>query len=51
VRLDREAKRGISDVKGEIYQRTGINSARLRQKMRIEVNVLDYATREVLFIL
>ena len=32
----------------EIYKRTNVSSIRLRQRMRIEVNVLDYIIKEVL---
>jgi len=30
--LDREARRGIQGVKGEVYKRTSISSTGLRQK-------------------
>jgi len=32
VGLDREAGKGIQNVKRKIYKRTGVNSTRLRQK-------------------
>jgi len=32
VRLDKEARKGVSEVEEEILKRTGINSTRLRQK-------------------
>ena len=49
--LGREAGEGISGVKEEVYKRTGISSIRLRyKKMRMEVNVLDYAIRGILSI-
>ena len=49
--LDREAGEGISGVKEEVYKRTSISNIRLRyKKMRMEVNVLDYAIRGILSI-
>ena len=45
-----EAREDVSEVKGKIYKRTDISYTRLRQKMRIEVDALDYATGEVLSI-
>jgi len=50
VGLDREVKEGIQEIKGEVYKRTSVNSTRLRQKMRMKVNALDYAIGSVLSI-
>jgi len=50
VGLDRKAREGISGVEGEIHKRTSISNAGFRQKMRIEVDVSDYATKRVLSI-
>ncbi len=47
--MDRETGEGVSAVKREIHKRTGVSSTRLRQKMRMEVNTLDYVTGRVLF--
>ena len=47
--MNRKAREGVQRVKGEIHKKTGIISIRFRQKMRIKVNTLDYATEEVLF--
>jgi len=46
--LDREAGENVSGVEGEIHKRTGISSIRLRQKIIMEVDALDYATGGVL---
>ena len=46
--LYRETRKDISKVEGKIHKRTGVSSTRFRQKIRIEVNTLDYATGEVL---
>jgi len=48
VGLYRETRKDISKVEGKIHKRTGVSSTRFRQKIRIEVNTLDYATGEVL---
>ena len=48
--LDRKAREGISGVEGEIHKKTSVSNARFRQKMRIKVDVSDYATKRVLFI-
>ena len=49
--MDREVKSSIQEVEEEIYKRISISSNRLRQKkIRIEVNVLNYMIRGVLFI-
>ena len=47
--LDREVEEGVSEAEEKIYKRTSISSTRLRQKMRMEVNPLDYAIGGVLF--
>ena len=47
--LDREVEEGVSGAEEKIYKRTSISSTRLRQKMRMEVDALDYAIGEVLF--
>ena len=39
-----------SGIKGKIHKRTGTDSTRFRQKMRIEVYVSDYSIEEVLSI-
>ena len=49
IGLDREARKDILGAKEEVYKRTNISSTRSRQKMRIKVDVSDYATEEVLF--
>jgi len=46
--LDRKAGRGILEIEGEVYKRTSVSSTRFRQKKRIEVDVSDYATEEIL---
>ena len=48
--IDRETEEGVLVVKREIHKRTGVSSTGLRQKMRIEVNTLEYVTGGVLFI-
>ena len=50
MELDRKVGRSIYGVKGEIYKRTGVGSTRLRQKMRMEVDVLDCIIKGALFI-
>jgi len=49
VKLDKEAGESVPRVEREVYKRTDISSTSPRQKMRMEVNALDYATGEVLF--
>ena len=46
--MDREAGKGVQRAKGEVYKRTGVSSTRLRQKMRMEVDALDYVIGGVL---
>ena len=47
--MDKNAGEGISGVKGEVHKRTGVSSTRFRyKKIRMEVNMLDYATEGVL---
>ena len=46
--LDREARESIQGTEREIQKRTSVNSTRFRQKIRMEVNTLDYAMGEVL---
>ena len=41
-----ELNREVEGVEGEIYKRTGVSSTELRQKKRMEVDVLDYAMGE-----
>ena len=42
--------RGIQKFEGEVYKRTGVSSTGFRQKkIRMEVDVLDYAIGGVLF--
>jgi len=48
VGLDRKAREGILGVKEEIHKRTSVSNAGFRQKMRIEVDMSDYATKRVL---
>ena len=48
MELDRKIREGIWEVEGKIHKRTSISSTRLRQKIRIEVDVLDYAMRGIL---
>jgi len=43
--LNRKAGKGISGAEGKVYK---ISSARLRQKIKIEVDTLDYTTEKVL---
>jgi len=47
--LEKETRKSVSEAKGEIYKKTNVSSTGLEKKMRIEVGILDYATREVLF--
>jgi len=46
--LNIKAGEGISGAKGKVYKRTSVSSARLRQKIKIEVDILDYTTEKVL---
>jgi len=46
--LDREAAESVPRVEREVYERTSVSSISPRQKMRIEVNISDYTTEEVL---
>jgi len=46
--LDREAGESVPRVEREVYERTSVSSISPRQKMRIEVNISDYTTEEVL---
>ena len=47
--LDRETGESISGVEEEVYKETSVSSTRLRfKKMRMEVNILYYATGEIL---
>ena len=48
--LDRKSGESISRVEREVYERTGVSSTRPKKKMRIEVNVSDYAMRGILSI-
>jgi len=50
VGLNRKAEEGVSGVEEKIYKRTGVSSTKFRQKMRMEVDVLDYTIGGVLFI-
>ena len=45
--LDREIEQGIWETKEEIHKRTSISSIRLRLKMRMEVDILDYIIEEI----
>ena len=47
--MEKETRESVPEVKEEIYKKTNVSSTGLEKKMRIEVGVLDYATREVLF--
>ena len=47
--LDRKVGESIQGTEGEIYKRISVSSARFRQKMRIEVNTLNYVIEGVLF--
>ena len=47
--LNREARKSIQKVKGEIYKRTSAASD-LDKKIRMEVDVSDYTTEGVLSI-
>jgi len=48
--LDREIEKGVLGVERRVYKRTSVSSTRLRQKMRMEVNMSDYSTEGVLLI-
>ena len=48
--MDREVGKGIQEVNGKVYQRTGISNTRLRQKLRMEIGVSDYTMGDILFI-
>jgi len=48
VRLDKETRESILGVEGEVYKRTGASSTGFRQKIRIEVNILEYMLGGVL---
>ena len=47
--MDREVRKGIQKAGGEIYKRTSVSSIKFRQKMRMEVDALDYTIGDVLF--
>ena len=48
--IDRKTREDILGIKKEVYNRTGVNNTRFRQKkMRVKVDASDYTTREVLF--
>ena len=46
--MNRKAGKGISGAEGKVYKRTSVSSARLRQKIKIEVDILNYTTEKVL---
>ena len=46
--MDREIGKSVQRAKRKVYQGTSVSSTGLRQKMRMEVNILDYATEGVL---
>ena len=46
--MDKETRKGIQGTKRNVYKRTNASSTRLRQKMRMEADVSDYATGEIL---
>ena len=46
--MNRKAEEDVQEVEEEIHKRTSISSAKFRQKMRMKVNILDYAMGEVL---
>ena len=46
--MDREIGKSVQRAKRKVYQGTGVSNTGLRQKMRMEVNILDYATEGVL---
>ena len=48
--MDREIEKGVLGVERRVYKRTSVSSTRLRQKMRMEVNMSDYSTEGVLLI-
>ena len=48
--MDRKVGRGVQGTEKEIYKKTSVSSTRLKQKIRMEVDVLDYAMKRVLSI-
>ena len=50
MRLDGKIRKDIQGAEEEIHKRISVSSTRFRQKMRIEVNILDYAIEGVLSI-
>ena len=46
--MNRTTGEDIQRIEGEIYERTSTDSTRLRQKMRMEVDISDYAIGGVL---
>ena len=50
MKLNRETGEDIQGVEREIFKRISVSSTGLRQKIRMEVNILDYAIGEVLSI-
>ena len=48
MRLNGEVGEDVLGIEGEIHKRASISSTRLRQKMRMEVDILNYVTEGVL---
>jgi len=48
--MDRKVGRGVQETEKEIYKKTSVSSTRPKQKIRMEVDVLDYAMKRVLSI-
>ena len=47
--MDRKVGGGVQGVEEKIHKRTSVSSIRFRQKMRLEVDTLDYIMGGVLF--
>ena len=48
IGLNRKTKKDVWRVKREIYEKTSVSCTKLNQKIRIEVNKLDYAIEVIL---
>jgi len=48
VRVNRKAGESVRGVEKKVYARTSVSSARFRQKMRMEVDMSDYAMEGML---
>ena len=49
MELDKETRKSILGVEEEVYKRTSAGSTGFRQKMRMEVDALEYVIGGVLY--